>query len=153
MPGGNVVIVSFGDIYAESVTAGRDAIITAANGNITLGTVEGKNAVSIFDYAPTSFMRAGTVKTDGLFTLFAWQREIGQMEVDGYFDIVLMASGDNLRKATGWDSALEAEHRMDWEYYRFHHDLLGLSRLIDIYDYWNTMPRNAEEDELLVEET
>ena len=141
-----------GDIYAESVTADRDAIITAANGNITLGTVEGKHSVSIFDYSTASFMRAGSVKTPGLFTLFAWQREIGSMEVGSYFDIVLMASGDNLRKAAGWDNALDAERWLAFEDYRFHHDLLNLSHIIDIYDYWSVMPRNAEEEDLLVEE-
>lgn len=141
-----------GNIFAENITAGRDAVISAANGNITLGTVEGKHSVSIFDYSPMSFLKIGTVKSGGAFTLYAWQREIGQMDVGEYYDVVLLTSGDNLRKAAGWDGPMTAARRMAFEEYRFHHDLLGLSHLIDIHDYWSDLPENAEEDEIVVEE-
>ena len=56
------------------------------------------------------------------------------------------------RGKTGWDSALDAERWLEWEDYRFHYDLLNLSHVIDIYDYWRRLPRNAEEEELSIEE-
>ena len=136
---------------ADSITAGRDVTVSATNGDVNLGDVTGANSVSIFAYAPSATVRADSVKTNDLFTVLAWHEDIGAVECARYFNILLM-SGDRVRKATGWDSALDAERWLEWEDYRFHYDLLNLSHVIDIYDYWRRLPRNAEEEELSIEE-